>query len=118
MPRYDKEDVSHLNLPDETTVKTTFFTHNAEEKDTSENCFAKEVVIHSNYNNISEKYYVLVGRGEILDPYQVDSAYTKNKLNNMYKFKKVSEKAFNTYLKYLQTKNRLYFTMARRMIME
>jgi hypothetical protein len=118
MPRYDKEDVSDLNLPDETTVKTTFFTHGGQEKQNSENCFAKEVVIHSDYNNISEKYYVLVGRGELLDPYQVDSSYNKSKINNMYKFKKVSEKTFKSYLKYLQTKNRLYFTMARRMIME
>lgn len=83
-----------------------------------EAALAKTVTCNYGYEAVSVQFFVKVGRGELIDPYQIDYGITKGKLTSMYKYKKVSEKAFNAYVKFLQSKNRIHFTNARRLIME
>jgi hypothetical protein len=111
------KDVEDLNLPPQTTKSVTFYSRNGtpcEEKQ----ALAKSVISTYDYGDVSKHFYIRYGRGELLDPFGVDSGTSVAKLSTMYKFKKVSEKAFSNYLKYLETKNRIHFTSARRLIME
>ena len=116
MARHENEDVSELNIPRQNT-KVIFFT--ARGKDANEsNALAKTVETLNGDDLFSKQFFIKYGRGEIIDPYSVDFGYSQRKLSTMYKYKKVSEKAFVQYEKYLDTKNRLYFTKARRLVME
>ena len=85
----------------------------AEEK----KALAKCVTSNRGYEDVSVQWFIRMGRGEIIDPYEIDSGYNQKRLAGL-KFKKVSEKAFDNYIKYLKCKNRLYFTKARRLAME
>lgn len=111
------EGLSDLNLPPMQNKVIRYI--GKEGKDVSEDAaLAKTVTCNYGYEDLSIQFFVKVGRGELIDPYQVDYGITKGKLNSIYKYKKVSEKAFNAYVKFLQNKNRIHFTNARRLIME
>tara|TARA_Y100000356_G_C11080226_1_gene193619 strand:- start:127 stop:477 length:351 start_codon:yes stop_codon:yes gene_type:complete len=116
MARHENEDVSELNIPHQNT-KVVFFTSRG--KDANENnALAKTVETLNGDDLFSKQFFIKYGRGEIIDPYSIDFGYSQKKLSTMYKYKKVSEQAFVQYEKYLDTKNRLYFTKARRLVME
>jgi len=108
MARWENEDISGLNLPDPEITNFTFYGANA--------CILRDkekaLAIKSHTGN-STRYYIRFSRGELFDPYTVDS---NRKLD--IKFKKVSQKSFEEYIKYLESKNRLYFTKSRRLAME
>ena len=109
MARWENEDVSDLNLPDPEAATTDFIGKDG--KPVAETkAFAKMVT-----SSLGSLYYIKYGRGEILDQYQIDTLRTGGKL---FTFKKVSKAAFDLYNKYLNSRNRLYFTRARRLIME
>ena len=116
MARHENEDISELNLPQQNT-KICFFTAKGK-KANENNALAKTVEPLNGDDLFSKQFFIMYGRGEIIDPYSIDFGYSQKKLSSMYKYKKVSEKAFVQYEKYLETKNRLYFTKARRLIME
>jgi len=116
MSSQDNEDFKNLNLPDPQVSIIDYIGVNGlpSEKDYA---FAKIVTTNLDYDNVSTQYFVLVGRGEVLDPYSVDSGYSKKKLSSMYKYRRVSKQCFDSYIKYLETKNRIHFTTARRSLM-
>ena len=109
MARWENENIDNLGLPDPEKVVTNFVGTNGKTV-TEKKAFAKTVT-----SSLGSQYYIKYGRGEILDPYQIDSLRTNGKL---FTFKKVSQEAFDLYNRYLTNKNRLYFTRARRLIME
>ena len=112
MARWENEDVSGLNLPERTQTLIHYYGKGGtlcEEKLS----FAKTVVTQSNGLE-SVKHYVRFTRGELVDPHSVDY----NLKTQLATFKKVNEKSFNQYIKYLETKNRLYFTRSRRLSQE
>ena len=109
MARWENEDISDLNLPNPETNVISFVGKDGASVDENK-AFAKTVTA-----SLGSQYYIKYGRGEILDPYQIDSLRINGKL---FTFKKVSQQAFNLYNRYLNSKNRLYFTRARRLIME
>ena len=113
MARNEKEDVSGIELPEPLQSNIKFYDQNGKQCKESTGV-AKIVSTFLTYENLSVQRFVLYGRGEILDPHGVDSRANKS----MYKYKKVSEKAFDNYIKYLESKNTMYFTRARRLIME
>jgi hypothetical protein len=113
----DKEDISHLNLPNPGAVTVSFLGKDGIEVDEKE-ALVKIVDLSYDHENVSTKYYIMYGRGEIIDPYQADFVYSKNKISTMYKYRKVSDQCFKLYKKYLETKNRIHFTQARRLLME
>ena len=111
MARWENEDLKGLDIPDAIAHSLDYLDKNGAEVD-SENLAVAKIVSEDD----KKAYYILYGRGEIIEPHQIDSNFNKNKL--AYKFKKVTEQAFSAYQKYLKTKNRLYFTNARRLVME
>ena len=114
MARWENEDISGLNLPDSVVVRVTFLDFNGDE---SEQASAVAKTVAS--SNGSTQYFIKYGRNELLDPHQTDSSYANSRRQtHMYKFKKVSENTFEAYVQYLQSKNRLHFTRARRFLME
>lgn len=115
MARGENADLSGINLPEPENLDTTFLglRGNITEEETA---FAKCVVTTSE-NTQSSQWFIRMGRGEIIDPYEIDYGLSKKKLSAL-KFKKVSKEAFENYKKYLECKNRLYFTRARRLVME
>ena len=113
MGRGEKEDVSGLGLPAPLDSEITFY--DIKGQVTSQNKgIAKKVETALSYETLSMQWFIMYGRGEILDPHGVDFRSHKH----FYKFKKVPKDAFDNYLQYLQSKNTLYFTRARRLIME
>ena len=114
MARWENEDVSDLNIPDPENVETTFLDVNGEQS-VENKAVAK--LVKSSTGSIT--FYIKYGRNELLDPHQTDSSYASSRRqSHMYKFKKVSKDTFESYTKYLESKNRLYFTKARRFLME
>jgi len=109
MGRWENEDVSNLDLPDPTDIVRVYLDKNGSETENESLGFAKISI-----DGDKSIYYILYGRGEIVDPHHVD--YNVRKLS-YYKFKKVDKEAFDSYVKFLKTKNRLYFTIARRKVM-
>ena len=114
MARWENEDVSNLNVPNPISSQESFIGLHGKPT-TEEHAITKSVVSSDG----STRFYIKYGRGELLDPYQADSSYTTSRSRaNLYKFKKVSQEAFENYNKYLESKNRLFFTRARRSLME
>jgi len=114
MARWENEDLSGLNVPEPTKTTTKYIGLKGIET-TEDQSMAKYVTSSDG----SKRFYIKYGRSEILDPYQIDSSYAgSRRQNNVYKFKKVTEEAFDNYKKYLETKNRIFFTKARRFLME
>tara|TARA_R100000664_G_scaffold12302_1_gene19775 strand:+ start:836 stop:1189 length:354 start_codon:yes stop_codon:yes gene_type:complete len=116
MGRGEREDISGLNLPDPEKPDIIFLGLKGEQTE-EKKALAKCVTVNNGYDNTSVQCFIRMGRGEIIDPYEIDFGYTNKKLASL-KFKKVSKKAFDNYTKYLKCKNRLYFTKARRLAME
>ncbi len=109
MARWENEDVSDLNLPDPQQVDKQYFGKSADVVQEKE-AFAYRATVDE-----SRSYYVLYDRAEIIDAY--NDRFTKSSSSTR-RFKKVSEDCFDFYIKYLKTRNSLYFTRARRLVME
>lgn len=109
MARWENENVDNLNLPDPVDLKRTLYDKTGEIANKEEHAFAMQVESDS-----SCKYYIRYNRGELVDPHSIDF----NLKTQLSTFKKVNEKSFNQYIKYLETKNRLYFTRSRRLSQE
>jgi len=65
----------------------------------------------------NESYWVLFGVSGLIDPFNMSPSMREQRLKTT-KFRKVNESTFKNLEKYLQTKNTLYFTKARRSSME
>ena len=109
MARWENEDVSDLNLPDPQQVDKEYFGKSAASVQKKEG-FAYRATVDQ-----SESYYILYDRAGIIDAY--NDRFTRSSSSTR-RFKKVSKECFDFYMKYLKTKNGLYFTRARRLVME
>tara|TARA_R100000742_G_C4224254_1_gene47251 strand:+ start:274 stop:606 length:333 start_codon:yes stop_codon:yes gene_type:complete len=109
MARGEKEDISHLNLPEVPEKVTTFIGvrgNEVKERD----AFVKVVE-----NGEFTTHYIKYGRGDLFDPYGAD----KNMHNRPYfDFKKVKENVYDYYIQYLTNTDRIFLTRARRSMME
>lgn len=65
----------------------------------------------------NENHWVLFGVSGLIDPFNMSPSMREQRMKTV-KFKKVNENTFKNLEKYLQTKNTLYFTKARRSSME
>lgn len=106
----DDEDISHLNLPEKPYRSETFYGKGGNIVD--ENASLGKVLVVGKW----EKFFIWFWRGEIFDPYGSD--LLRKSQQESAKFKQVPKEVFNLYLQYLKTKNRIYFTRARRILME
>ena len=113
MSKWENEDVSNLELPDPETTVTDFF--DAKGNNCNENfAVAKTVTTNHEDGRVSTNFYIRCTRGEFVDPHDTDRHIKLYELG----FTKVTMKTFTQYARYLATKNRLYFTRARRLNME
>ena len=110
MSRWEDADVSGLDLPSPDKVEEVFFGVDGKTA-TPDDALAKTVT-----SNGGTVCYVKCGRGELIDPYSTDSFRSHG--GPLFKFKKVCQKSFDAYITYLTSKNRWYFTQARRLTME
>lgn len=62
-------------------------------------------------------YFIKMHRGQLLDPHSNDKNISQIK-HRAFVERRVNAKCFDNYVKYLQTKNRTYFTRSRRLSME
>jgi len=116
MARGENADVSGLNLPHPQKSDVLFLGVKGEETE-EKRALAKCVTSNQGYEDVSVQWFIRMNRGELIDPYGIDSGYNPKRLAT-FKFKKVSKQSFDNYQKYLKCKNRLYFTKARRLAME
>jgi len=109
MGRGENEDVSNLNLPDPQSTERTYFGKSGEE------IAEKEGFAMVSEVDKTKSYYILYNRAEIIDAYNDRLSRSSSTTR---KFKKVSKDCFDFYMKYLKTRNTLYFTRARRTMTE
>ena len=88
----------------------------------NKNCYAKEILIKTSSGTIRNKYYVKVGLdGFIFDPWGVFSEgtqgnYAKGQGKSEWSFKQVNYECFQSYSKFLQSRNKAWLTTAEREI--
>ena len=111
MSRWENEDISDLNLPDQPDRTEMFLGIGGHH--TKENKAYAKIVINKTDDKREQRFYIRFGRGEILDAHRMDKRIDEK----LYKFKKVSKATFDLYKKYLSSKNLLHFTHARRSLM-
>jgi len=82
----------------------------------SQNCVAKMTFDKDRGENTAF-YFIKMHRGQLLDPHSNDKNISQIKRRAFIE-RRVNAKCFDNYVKYLQTKNRTYFTRSRRLSME
>jgi hypothetical protein len=105
-----------MGIPDPIQTKVTFFGKAAKECE-EYSSLAKKVEVKYSVTDLQYHYFVRVGRGELIDPYEANSTLSRKHVSEMFSYRKVSERVFNSFLKYLETKNRIHFTTARRLLL-
>ena len=109
MARWENENLDDLNLPEPDNKVSTYYGAGAQEADSSA-AFVKVID-----NNGYKTHYIKFGRGDLLDPLGAD----KDKYNRPYfEYKKVDKKVYEYYMQYLQNRERIFLTRARRALME
>ena len=114
MSRGDREDISHLDLPEPTKYNTKYIDANGNETAEEIKAIAKIVEV-SDATLTKTNYYIRYSRGELVDPHHIDGSRSYN--DKRYIFRKVDSDIYALYFRFLATKNRLYFTQARRLLM-
>lgn len=110
MGRHDDADVSSLTLPDPPDPTTSYIGKGGQSVASEKEAFAKIV-----QDKGRKLCYIKYGRGDLFDPFGPD----RDKQNRPYfDFKKVKSGVFDHYLSYLKRRERIYFTRARRLMME
>ena len=110
MARWENENLDGLDIPQPPKTEIQLFGTLGSVPDKEKNAFAKKVIAGDSYT-----YYVLYGRGDLFDPFGAD----KGKQGRPYfSFKKVKESVFNHYIDYISSEDRIFFTRARRLMME
>lgn len=110
-----EDDMRAMGIPDPPETTVDFIGKDGKESDEYSGV-AKCVKVVYDYGDVRYQYFVMVGRGELIDPFGVDSNLSRKKISNQYKFKKVGAKAYDSFVKYLKTKNKIHFTTARRLL--
>jgi len=110
MDRLTEDDLKGLNLPDPDVADIVFLDKNGNPTQKEDQAVVKLVTTSGKTN-----HFVKYARGELVDPHHTDSRqYLTQKL---FKFRKVDAKTYERYEKFLKTKNTLYYTQARRLLM-
>jgi hypothetical protein len=110
MGRHDNADVSELSLPDPSDPKTEYIGKGGVAVQSEREAFAKIVK-----DGTSKTFHVKFGRGDIFDPFGADQNMQGRPY---YDFKKVTSDIFDHYISYLTNRERIYYTRARRLLME
>jgi len=117
MSKINENELEGLDLPSPTSTEVRFLGSGGKDVTEQDRVFAKLVTTSYGYEDKSVQYFVRVGHGELIDPYTVNSSLSKGQLNSVFSYRKVGEQTFSSFLKYLETKNRIHFTRARRLLL-
>lgn len=112
MSRWENMDLSGLDLPDLPEREEVFIGADGETSE-PDSSFAK-MVSTTTGDKTENRFYIRFGRGNIVNPNLMDKRIN----DKLYRFRKVSKKTFDLYRKYLLTKNVLFFTFARRALLD
>ena len=117
MNKIDEDSLRGMSLPPADKKVVNFYGTKGEPVHERERHFAKSVLTVYGHDQTSHHYYVRVGMGELIDPYGVNRTVSSTQLNSIFNYRKVSQKTFDSYIKYLETQNRIHFTTARRLLL-
>lgn len=59
-------------------------------------------------------YFVMMTRGALYDPYDRNRLISRGEMNRL-KFRKVGKDAYELYVRYLESKNRMHYSKAKRL---
>lgn len=79
--------------------------------DQSEKIFSKSISIDLNKNKVQNQYFIRIFNGLPLDPFGPEA---RREIWNRTSLKQVSKATFESYNKYLSTKNRIFLTKTNR----
>lgn len=105
-----------MGIPDPIQTKVTFIGKGGKECD-EYSSLAKKIEVKYSVSDLQYHYFVRVGRGELIDPYEANSNLSRKHISEMFTYRRVSERIFTAFFKYLETKNRIHFTTARRLLL-
>jgi len=110
MNKIEEDELRDIGIPDPVSIKTEYIDKNGvitEEK--------KDAYAYSTDVDGYKTFFIKYVRGELCDPHNVHISSGLSKI--LANYKKVTENTYDNYVKFLETKNTLYFTRARRNLM-
>lgn len=108
--KINDDELKDIGIPDPVSIEVEYVDKNGKPIENKDSAFA----FKSNAAGY-ESYFIKYNRGELADPHNL---YTSSSLSKkLSTYKKVTEDTYKNYLKFLQTKNTLYYTRARRNLM-
>jgi hypothetical protein len=110
MKKIEESELEEIGVPAPLTVVTEYFGKNGQQVFAKDQAFAFCSTVDG-----SPVYFIKYSRGELADPHNV--SMTTSLAKRLATFKKVTSDTFKNYKKFLETKNTLYFTRARRNLM-
>jgi len=117
MSQNDREDVSHLDLPDPIQTKAIYYVEGGKSIDRKEylNIEKQPLVCAKEVQHLETKittYFILcASNGQMFDPRETDRRY---RVRNVWKFRRVTRTTFDIYLKFLQHKYTSMLSQAQR----
>jgi hypothetical protein len=108
--KIEDDELKKIGIPDPVSIDTECVDKNGKPIENK-----KEAYAYCSNADGHLSYFIKYSRGELADPHNtyVSSALSK-KLST---FKRVTADTYKNYVKFLQTKNTLYYTRARRNLM-
>jgi hypothetical protein len=108
--KIEDEELKKIGIPDPIVVSVEYLNKDGEPTKNKDEAYA----FTSNAGGYVT-YFIKYNRGELSDPHNIYISSTLNKKLSTYK--KVTEDTYRNYVKFLNTKNTLYYTRARRNLM-
>jgi len=108
--KINENELKDIGIPDPVSIETEYLDKNGEHLNSKENAYA----FSSNAGG-HRTYFIKYNRGELADPHNIHISSGLSKILSTYK--KVTEDTYNNYVKFLKTRNALYYTRARRNLM-
>ena len=110
MSKIEDDELRDIGIPDPVSIDTEYLDKNGKQLPGKKDSYA-----YTSDAGGHKTYFIKYIRGELCDPHNVHLSSGLSKMLSTYK--KVTENTYNNYVKFLQTKNTLYFTRARRNLM-
>jgi len=117
MSRYERDDISHLNLPDPISTRANYYIKDGEviKREKYNTLKHPAVVCCKEIQHIETKittYYVLCnGCNQMFDPHEQDTRY---KVRSQWKFRRVNRSTFDLYTKFLRQHYKSLLSQAER----
>lgn len=108
--KHNDEELKEIGIPDPASVEREYIGTGGKSVEKLDHAFAYRAIIDG-----TPTHFIKYSRGELADPYNATISKTLSK--HLSSFKKVTADTYKNYVKFLETRNTLYFTRARRNLM-